>query len=70
MKKKELVSPGRELWRRWRESGLCLEDIAGVTRLPLRDVYEVFSGIYRPSPGVAERIAEILGCEPDEIFPE
>ena len=60
----------RKRLRLVRESGWILEDLCGVTRIPLKDMYEILAGLYDPPGSAKNRIAAALGCEVRDIFPQ
>jgi hypothetical protein len=58
-----------KLLKALRESHLSVPDISGITWIPVREMYEIFSGICDPPPSAKERIAKTLGKDVREIFP-
>ena len=52
-----------------RESRFSIEEIAGLTRIPEIILYKIFSGDEKAGDAGCARIAAVLGCAPEEIFP-
>ena len=52
-----------------RESRFSIEEISGLTRIPEIILYKIFSGDEKPGDAGCARIAAVLGCDPQEIFP-
>lgn len=52
-----------------RESRFSIEEISGLTHIPEIILYKIFSGEEKPGDAGCERIATVLGCAPQEIFP-
>jgi hypothetical protein len=66
---KASVDHDRERLRIMRQSGWCIDDLSGVTWIPVKELYEILSGLYDPPTSAKARIAKALGCEVEEIFP-
>ena len=52
-----------------RESRFSIEEISGLTKIPEIILYKIFSGDEKAGDAGCARIAMVLGCAPEEIFP-
>ena len=53
-----------------RQAGWSIEELSGLTQIPESILYKFLNGMDEPGEASRHRIAGVLGCEVDELFPQ